>query len=188
MVENKYYVYLHIKETNGKPFYVGKGTKKRIEDKSNRNKWWHNTVKKYGYDIIILEEGLTSEEACKREIYWIKRIGRKNLNEGPLVNLTDGGDGKKGCKISEEQKIQISIRHTGKVNSVETRIKMSKAQKGKFVSEETILKIKLGVARAKDYRDKENQREVASKKVIDTVTGIIYPSINMAAIAFVLSL
>jgi F-type H+-transporting ATPase subunit b len=33
------------------------------------------------------------ETADKMEIYYIKKYGRRDLNEGTLLNLTDGGDG-----------------------------------------------------------------------------------------------
>jgi len=93
MGDKKFYVYLHIKLTNGEPFYVGKGNNKRCDSKKGRSNWWLKTVNKYGYDVILLEENLTEEEAFKEEIYWIYRIGRRDKGLGPLVNLTDGGDG-----------------------------------------------------------------------------------------------
>ena len=102
MTQNKYYIYLHIKLDTGEPFYVGKGTGNRANSKMNRSKWWKNTVTKHNYDVIMLEEGLIEEEALIREIYWIKRIGRKDIGLGPLVNMTDGGEGISGFKFSEE--------------------------------------------------------------------------------------
>ena len=38
------------------------------------------------------------------EIFWIKFYGRDDLNEGTLVNKTNGGEGVVGNIMSEEQK------------------------------------------------------------------------------------
>jgi len=93
LMKNNYYIYLHIKLTDGEPFYIGKGTGKRCNKKTGRSKFWNNVIDKYGYDIILLEEGLTEQEAFEREIYWIDRIGRRDLGKVPLVNLNNGGIG-----------------------------------------------------------------------------------------------
>lgn len=115
-MDNKFYVYLHIKETNGSPFYVGKGFGKRAFSK-NRSSYWRNTVNKYGYDIIFLEENITNEEALRLEQYWIKRIGRKDLQTGILVNHTDGGEG--SINPSKELRFKIGNGMRGKKHSVE---------------------------------------------------------------------
>jgi hypothetical protein len=99
---NNYYIYLHINLITGEPFYVGKGKNKRAFSKNKRSKWWHHIVDKHGYDIIFLETNLTVTQAWYDEMYWIKRIGRKDLNKGPLVNLTDGGEGSLNYKHNEE--------------------------------------------------------------------------------------
>lgn len=92
-MEDRFYIYLHVKLTNGEPFYVGKGSNDRSSHSGKqRSKYWNSVVKKYGYDIIILEDSLTEVESLEKEMYWIRRIGRKDLGLGPLVNLTDGGD------------------------------------------------------------------------------------------------
>lgn len=112
-----YYVYLHIKSTDGIPFYVGKGLKERAYSPAHRNKFWHNTVNKYGFDVILLEDGLTEADALDREKYWIKRIGRRDLGNGTLVNMTDGGDGLSNRKMSKEFREKCSKKMTGnKIN------------------------------------------------------------------------
>lgn len=116
MTNDNYYIYLHIKLTNGEPFYVGKGTGNRKNSKAMRNKWWKNIVNKYDFDVILLEENLTQEKAFELEQYWIKKIGRENL-----CNLTDGGDGykggiawNKGIPMSDETKKKLSLANKGK--------------------------------------------------------------------------
>ena len=45
---NSAYVYVHLRLKSGVPFYVGKGSGKRIDDKKQRNKHWTNIVCKDG--------------------------------------------------------------------------------------------------------------------------------------------
>jgi len=110
-MENKYYIYFHINPLKNEVFYVGKGHNKRAYQKYKRNQFWKNTVAKYGFIVDIVETGLTNEEACKREIFYINKIGRKDLGLGPLVNLTDGGEGLRNIKVffSDKHRENLSI-------------------------------------------------------------------------------
>jgi hypothetical protein len=111
--QSKFYIYLHINVITGEPFYIGKGCGNRSIQKTGRNNYWHKIVNKYGYDIIKIENNLTNSEANEKEIYWIKRIGRKDLDLGPLVNFTDGGEGGNGYKHTQDAKDRLSIIKTG---------------------------------------------------------------------------
>ncbi len=164
MKENNFYVYLHIKEDNGEPFYVGKGGKRsdktkgkfRYDTKHHRSIFWHNIVNKHGFDIIFLEIDLSEEEAFEKEIYWINRIGRRDLNNGPLVNHTDGGEGVSGRKHSDIDKKKISegvlkyyenggVHHfLGKKLTKEHKDKISLNGKGTTVSDEGKINIGMG--------------------------------------------
>ena len=112
-VENKYYNYIYLDPRKpGKytyknfsflyePFYVGKGINFRAYNKGGHI---HNIAVvrklnkliKEGYimNFIVIKiiENITSYFALKRETKLIRMIGRKDLNKGPLLNLTDGGD------------------------------------------------------------------------------------------------
>jgi len=101
-----YYVYGHFIPGEDTPFYIGKGTGRRYKKTDNRNKWWKHIAEKYGYESRILQEGLTDEEACKLEKQLIVQYGRRDLNTGVLVNLTDGGETSQGYKLTDEQKLQ----------------------------------------------------------------------------------
>lgn len=102
------------------PFYVGKGKSNRIKDtfydKSPFKKKKIDKLKSNGIEIITkkLFESLSNEEAIKYEIDLISIIGRRDFNKGPLVNLTDGGDGRLNSKHSEEVKAKISRSRKGK--------------------------------------------------------------------------
>ncbi len=140
-MKNKYYVYAHINPLKNEIFYIGKGKDNRAYVKYNRSKWWKKTVNKYGYIIDILEEELTEKQVIERERWYINRIGRKDLGKGPLVNMTDGGEGSEGYKYSKKTRKKMSNAKKGKKHSEETRKKMcqnnGKGNLGKKLSEET---------------------------------------------------
>lgn len=105
------YVYLHKRKDTKEVFYVGisNGCKKykRAFSKYGRNKHWHHIVEKYGYEIEIILEGISLEQAWQKEKELIKLYGRSDLNKGKLVNMTDGGEST--INISEETRELLSI-------------------------------------------------------------------------------
>lgn len=113
----KYYVYayIRIKDSNtakaGTPYYIGKGTGRRIYDKHTVPKPKHKS------QIIMLERDLTNIGACAIERRLIKWWGRVDLGTGILRNLTDGGEGIDGRIMSQQTKSLISARLLGKKKS-----------------------------------------------------------------------
>lgn len=134
----EFYVYRHLrKDENGKewPYYVGKGHGDRAYKKRDRNRYWQN-IAKQGYLVEIIMEDLTEEEAFVKEIEFIKMYRAMGYCE---ANLTDGGEGAKGCIRSKKVRKAISKRmmgnkigaiNRGRVLSKEWREKLSKAHKG----------------------------------------------------------
>lgn len=101
------YLYRHIRLDKNEPFYIGIGSDKlykRAYDKKSRNNHWNFVINKTAYEVDILMDGLTWEQACEKEKEFIKLYGRKDLNEGILVNMTDGGDGVLGSTMPEASK------------------------------------------------------------------------------------
>ena len=98
-VSNKV-LYIHRKKTDGTIFYVGIGNPSRPYNfhQETRSAFWQKTAAKHGVIVEVLEKNLTPEKAKEKEIYLIKKIGRRDLNEGTLVNHTDGGDGTAGFR------------------------------------------------------------------------------------------
>ena len=86
----EYYTYAYLRE-DGTPYYIGKGKGNRAYDRNRRIK-----PPKNKNEILILKKNLTEEEAFRHEIYMIDVFGRKDLGNGILRNLTDGGDGVSG--------------------------------------------------------------------------------------------
>ena len=91
-----YYVYRHYKLDTNDVFYIGMGKEnnfRRAFSKRYRNSYWLNTVSKYGYSVDIVSKNISEEDAIELEIFLIKQYGRKDLGNGCLVNMTDGGEG-----------------------------------------------------------------------------------------------
>lgn len=117
---NRFYVYV-IFRPNGIPCYVGKGEGWRWSRHATRarNPILFAIYQKAGGDlpIVRVRDGITEAEAFETEIALIAAIGRKP--NGPLVNLTDGGDGAKGLRHTPEFRAQVSARFKGKKLSPE---------------------------------------------------------------------
>jgi hypothetical protein len=116
----KEFVYIFKDPRNHIPFYVGKGSKcdngyERCQNhiataKRGSTLPVHNKIRK------LLELGMlpeiekiaveNNEQGLLLEIKLIKKLGRRDLKEGPLLNLTDGGDGKRRYKSAIEKGIK----------------------------------------------------------------------------------
>lgn len=135
MLENNY-VYLHTRNTDDIVFYVGIGVANRAWAKSDRNPHWHHTVKKHGYSVSLIHEGLTRAEAAQKEIELIAYY--RQISGKSLVNITAGGDGGMlGYNHTEESKEKIVKALIGNKYAVGNT-----SFKGKTHSEEARKKIK----------------------------------------------
>ena len=123
----KYYIYRHVTKDTKMVFYIGRGTKtekdlfsgtyNRAFEKGNRNLFWKNLVNKHDYTIDIILESDDFYFICRKEKEFIKLYGRRNLNKGTLVNLSDGGEtGGLGriYKPSRETVEKIRIKQIGR--------------------------------------------------------------------------
>ena len=111
MNERESYVYAYLRPEGEEPCYIGKGKGERWLHKTKaggRNPHFVRLVAKaraLGKELLRVKllEGLTDLEACQLESDLIRLIGREAYG-GPLVNLTDGGDGPTGYRYTEEQR------------------------------------------------------------------------------------
>jgi hypothetical protein len=97
-------VYRHRRLDNNQVFYVGIGTVKRAKSHNGRSEFWKRIVNKTIYQVEIIAEDLSIEDAKELEILLIEQYGRRDLGLGNLVNLSDGGEGKAGHKHTQEFK------------------------------------------------------------------------------------
>lgn len=111
----KYLVYSHTRLDKDEIFYIGIGDIKRAYRKGSRNIHWKRIVNLTEYRVDILHDNLTWEQACEYEKKLIAKYGRRDLGKGPLVNMTDGGDGKVGYRFSQESKDKIGNSNKGKL-------------------------------------------------------------------------
>jgi len=158
-------VYRHRTLVTNKVFYIGIGGEKRPYIKEGRNNLWNKVVNKYGYSVEIIQTNLDWDSACELEEFLISLYGRRNLNTGYLVNLTNGGEGSTGKVVSNYTKEKLRTINTGKKLSQETKNKIADSNRKRTMSE--YMKKKLFESRA--------------KKVIDENTGVIYESLSYAA-------
>lgn len=146
-----WYVYQHYTTDKRKPFYIGIGClKARCTSTRNRNKYWHQITASTKFKYAILFDGLSFEDAIKKENQLIALYGRKSKG-GLLVNLTSGGQGVHDP--SAETRFKIGA-NRGKTFSDEWRLKLSiarlgkePANKGKKLTDE-IVRAKIKSARA----------------------------------------
>jgi hypothetical protein len=185
------YVYRHIRLDKNQPFYIGIGKEdshifKRAyyKSKQKRNKIWIDIVNKTSYEIEILFNDITWEEACQKETEFIDLYGRINLGTGTLANMTNGGEGTFGLKWSEESRLKNSIRQKeekaywfNKKFTEDHKEKISDSLKGKLVSEET--KKKISNSLKGENHPQYGKTSFKATKLIDTSTGVMYDSIDL---------
>jgi hypothetical protein len=123
-------LYRHIRTDKQEVFYIGIGeNESRAYNKINRTRIWKNTAAK-GYEIEILFEDLTWEQAKEKEKEFIALYGRRDLGLGTLVNLTDGGEGTVGFRHTKETKDKCRLAAKNQIHTEESKRKKSLASKG----------------------------------------------------------
>ena len=150
MEENKFYVYAYLDPRKPgnytyrdytfeyEPFYVGKGTGYRCKEHlteaftkigKSYNPYKCNKIRKIKretgqYPIIDkIKTHLSEDSSIQLEIELIKLIGREELELGPLLNMTDGGDGASGRILTEDTITSIAETNKKTLLSEECRIK-----------------------------------------------------------------
>jgi hypothetical protein len=205
-------LYRHIRLDKNEVFYIGIGKDiKRAFNKSKRSKWWKSIIEKSEYEVDIMLDDLTWEEACEKEIEFIKLYGRKDLDLGTLVNMTDGGDGTINYKPSIESNIKRSLKLKGRIMPENQRKKLSNSLKGHKVSDKSLKALiernkkpitedqrkNMSDAQKRRYsnnikktyikkgrRDVSGEKNPNAKQVFDKTTGIIYQTAKEAAEIF----
>jgi group I intron endonuclease len=144
------------------PFYIGKGKGARsydhgkVKDVANRFKARVIAkIRKAGLEPVpcIKKSGLTEKRALALEVGMISKVGRRDCKQGPLTNLTDGGDGQINPSAETREKIgTASLGRThwlGRTHTEETKQKISKSRLGKKHTKE--VKARLSASRTGIY-------------------------------------
>jgi hypothetical protein len=132
-----YYTYIHYKQDDEKPFYIGKGKGRRHLTKSKRNNHWNNVVRKHGFCSKIISTWKTEEEALQHEKFLIQCFKDMNVE---LVNMTDGGEGTSGWIPDDDwQKKRSNYQKSNFVNPMfneKSKQKRTQTITGRVLSEE----------------------------------------------------
>ena len=154
------YIYAYIRQSNGSPYYIGKG-------KGNRA--W-KSHKKHGIttptnvnQIIIMEDNLSEIGALALERFYIRWYGRK-CDSGILLNKTLGGDGAEGPKSditkakmrkpksdAHKKKMLGNQNAKGRIKTVDEIERLRLANLGRKNTKDTISKMKK--SQKKSYED-----------------------------------
>mgnify|MGYP003575081567 CR=1 FL=1 len=111
----------------------------RTAEPSYRSSWIKSLLAEdLVYDIVVLEEAQSREALLDLERWWVA-YGR--ACGWPLTNLTDGGDGMFGHKMSAETRAKIGAAFRGRKCSPEHVAKVVASLKGRPVSSETRAKM-----------------------------------------------
>lgn len=218
MKSKDYKVYKYTCLINGK-IYIGKTCQSLARRAKYRGTGYkgsvafYNAIKKYNWDNfqgVILEEGLSAEEASEREIYWIKKLNSTdrsigyNIQDQIYSKVTDGTRRKLkeagkshmlGKRLSEETKKKIRDhlpdRHGsnnpmyGKKLSKERKEQISESLRNRVVSEETREKLRRANTGIKNpgygkHMSIQNKRRRGKKVVNLDTKEIFYTTIEAA--------
>ena len=147
MQPNRFYVYVLFRPT-GVPCYVGKGDSRRkrmdvheyfAQRGVHRNKHLQNIIKQAGGSVpkVIVRENLTKEDAYTIESALIVAIGRRDLETGPLVNLTNGGPGVASLVMPRYAVVRVAAYHRGRPKTDDHKRKIAESNRGQKRSVET---------------------------------------------------
>ena len=129
-----WYVYVDF-TIEGRPFYVGKGTIRRVSSPRKDNRHWNAIVEKYGWYRETVIATKFEDAAFEFEF---KLIAEYDTFKGWGANHTAGGEGPTGAKRTAEIKQRLSESHRGKIpwnkgkpQSAEHRLKNRESKIGK---------------------------------------------------------
>ncbi len=160
----RFYAYVY-RDSNGQPFYVGKGSGVRAwkhlnschnqTRRSYRTMFYTKLRKMLRENVVPTIEPIVSDVsesvAFQWERFFIVYWGRRDIGTGCLCNHTGGGEGLSGYVPSEKVRQKMRVLHTprlrqlaisqrGQTLSAEHRAKLSAAQTGRKHSQESIEK------------------------------------------------
>lgn len=152
------YTYIHRREADGTPFYVGKGTGDRAWRRSGRSSHWRSIVAKHGLVVDIVALHQSDEAAFDDEIRLIANARAAGV---PIINRTIGGDGVRGVPRTPGQiaKQQASLQAwLASLAGIECRRAHSERLRG---DQEAAQRLREGMLR--HFADKANRNAVGER-------------------------
>ena len=137
-----FYVYVHLRQTDGSVFYVGKGRQRRAWSSCSRNARWKSEADSNGLFVHIAKDRMSEKCALTLERIGISMIGLEGL-----ANQRAGGRGNSGWKQTDEAKIKIGLAGLGRKRSAESIAKTRAAHLGVKRSPEVCAKNKEAAAK-----------------------------------------
>lgn len=193
-----YYIYRHIRLDKDEVFYIGLSKSNPRRDThhetyrraycSQRSQLWKNIASK-GYDVEIMIDNLTKEEASIKEIEFISLYGLRSEG-GTLCNFTTGGES--SFELTEEQRRTISERMKGNTNGlgsthtektrklISDRFKGNTTWRGRKHKPESIEKIRKALS-GKSRLKKVFNVTGTPKRVVCVETSVEYPTVSECA-------
>jgi len=178
--DKRFYVYLYRdprKRKRFQPIYVGKGTAKTGRADVHWRHRTHNPILQAILDKIRIAELEPSieiigwfddeEAAFQCECALIAKFGRRNLKEGPLANMTAGGDGHSGMKHSQSSIEKTRAAHIGSKRSAAVIEKMKAAWTPERKADH------VARCKARETRDETRQKISAAKAGIKIAADVV---------------
>lgn len=168
-----YYVYVYRDPTrNNQPFYVGKGSGQRHLKhlkRTDRCEFVHRIqkIKQSGFLPIIefICDRVDEEFAFLVEVEAINYYGRKDHKRGPLLNLTDGGDGVPRLSPEVQAKRIVNLKAT--MSTLASKERQSKAQKLSSSNPDVRTKRSVAAKIAARSPEVKSKRSAALKRVLN---------------------
>jgi NUMOD3 motif len=193
VIDSTFYIYFHRRPDTGEVFYVGRGKRsprgsptRRAHVTRGRSKQWQSIVDRNSgmYAVEIVEWHETFEQARDREAFHIKAIGRKRYG-GPLINLSDGGDGIDGYVHTPETCAKLVS--AWKRNP--DRIKVLQSDAARAACREALAlrggpmagKKHSAETRAKYSNDRAGSKNHQARRVVNKITGDEFGCVGDAA-------
>ena len=111
-----FYVYEHWRLDRDECFYVGKGKGNRAYSTKDRNRHHKAICAKLSREGFAMEIRMVATGLSEKEAFFLERDRIKFWRDAgvDLVNLTDGGEGISGYRMTEEAKQHLSKMNKGK--------------------------------------------------------------------------
>ena len=187
--DNDSYVYLHLRESDNQPLYVGIGhTIDRPWDKTCRTLDHRRSIKEHGYRVEIIIDNVTEDTALFWESAWIKAL---RLQGFELENKSSGGQ--RGWVHSEESRVKMSQNNamhrkdcrerqiSGVLSAWKSLVRRKNLSENNPMKNPEVLKRNSDLRRGKSLPKMKGGFHPRARKVIEIDSGKIFPSQMEAA-------